>query len=54
MVTLPDNHLQYALTWYGLALVLVIWFAAWALGSGRGEAGGGQPTTPPERISTSL
>lgn len=32
MVTLPDNHLQYALTWYGLALVLVIWFAAWAFG----------------------
>jgi surfeit locus 1 family protein len=34
MVTLPDNHLQYALTWYGLALVLVIWFGAWAYGSG--------------------
>jgi surfeit locus 1 family protein len=32
MVTLPDNHLQYALTWFGLALVLVIWFAVWALG----------------------
>jgi surfeit locus 1 family protein len=54
MVTLPDNHLQYALTWYGLALVLVIWFTAWALGSGRGEAGGRPETTPRERISTSL
>jgi surfeit locus 1 family protein len=54
MVTLPDNHLQYALTWYGLALVLVIWFAVWALGSGRGEAGGGPETTPPERMTTSL
>jgi surfeit locus 1 family protein len=32
MVTLPDNHLQYALTWNGLALVLVIWFAVWAFG----------------------
>jgi surfeit locus 1 family protein len=32
MVALPDNHLQYALTWYGLALVLVIWFAVWAFG----------------------
>jgi len=32
MVTLPDNHLQYALTWYGLALVLVIWFGVWAYG----------------------
>lgn len=29
-VTLPDNHLQYALTWYGLALVLLISFASWA------------------------
>jgi surfeit locus 1 family protein len=27
---LPNNHLQYALTWYGLALVLVIVFAIWA------------------------
>ncbi len=54
MVTLPDNHLQYALTWYGLALVLVIWFAAWAFGSGRGEAGGGQETPPREPLSTSL
>jgi len=35
MVTLPDNHLQYALTWYGLALVLVIWFGAWAYGQSR-------------------
>lgn len=35
VVTLPDNHLQYALTWYGLALVLVIWFASWAISSGR-------------------
>jgi len=34
-VTLPDNHLQYALTWYGLALVLVIWFAVWAYGQTR-------------------
>jgi surfeit locus 1 family protein len=35
MVTLPDNHLQYALTWYGLALVLVIMFVTWAYGQGR-------------------
>ena len=26
---LPNNHLQYALTWYGLALVLVVVFVAW-------------------------
>jgi surfeit locus 1 family protein len=39
MVTLPDNHLQYALTWYGLALVLAISFLTWAFGSGGQEAG---------------
>lgn len=27
---LPNNHLQYALTWYGLALTLIGVFAAWA------------------------
>jgi surfeit locus 1 family protein len=40
-VNLPDNHLQYAITWYGLALVLVVVFGAWAFGSGApGRAGG--------------
>jgi surfeit locus 1 family protein len=29
---LPNNHLQYALTWYGLAGVLVAVFAVWAHG----------------------
>jgi surfeit locus 1 family protein len=29
---LPNNHLQYALTWYGLALVLVVVFGVWARG----------------------
>jgi surfeit locus 1 family protein len=33
VVSLPDNHLQYALTWYGLAIVLVVVFVAWAFGS---------------------
>jgi surfeit locus 1 family protein len=42
MVTLPDNHLQYALTWYGLALVLVIMFASWAFSSAREQASGAQ------------
>jgi surfeit locus 1 family protein len=28
-VNLPDNHLQYAMTWYGLAAVLAIAFAFW-------------------------
>jgi len=35
MVSLPDNHLQYALTWFGLAAVLAGSFIAWAAGSGR-------------------
>jgi surfeit locus 1 family protein len=29
---LPSNHLQYALTWYGLALVLVVVFIIWVRG----------------------
>ena len=29
-LTLPNNHLQYALTWYGLALTLIGVFAAFA------------------------
>ena len=40
MVTLPDNHLQYALTWYGLALVLVIMFGVWAYGQRREQSDG--------------
>ena len=40
MVTLPDNHLQYALTWYGLALVLVISFGTWAYGQSREQRDG--------------
>jgi surfeit locus 1 family protein len=35
VVALPDNHLQYALTWFGLAAVLAIMFGAWAATSGR-------------------
>jgi cytochrome oxidase assembly protein ShyY1 len=27
-----NNHLSYALTWYGLAIVLAIVFIAWARG----------------------
>jgi surfeit locus 1 family protein len=29
-VTLRNAHLQYAITWYGLALVLVVMFVVWA------------------------
>ena len=35
---LPNNHLQYAITWYGLALVLVVIFALWARGRTRKDA----------------
>jgi surfeit locus 1 family protein len=39
-VNLPDNHLQYAVTWYGLALVLAGVFLSWALTSGARGCGG--------------
>jgi len=32
-VSLANNHLQYAVTWYGLALVLVVVFVVWAFNS---------------------
>jgi surfeit locus 1 family protein len=35
VVALPDNHLQYAITWYGLALALVVTFVVWAINSRR-------------------
>jgi surfeit locus 1 family protein len=41
IVSLPDNHLQYALTWYGLAIVLLIMFASWAWSSSREPRGSG-------------
>jgi surfeit locus 1 family protein len=31
----PNNHLGYAITWYGLALVLVVIFGVWAAGRHR-------------------
>jgi surfeit locus 1 family protein len=49
VVSLPDNHLQYALTWFGLAVVLVIWFAAWAFGSSR-AAPGADAAGPPSLL----
>jgi len=35
VVQLRDAHLQYALTWYGLALVLAVVFLSWAFKTGR-------------------
>jgi surfeit locus 1 family protein len=53
VVRLRNEHLGYALTWYGLALVLTVSFAAWAWKSGR-ETRGEAPTRPSERASRSL
>ena len=33
---LPNNHLQYALTWYGLAVVLAGVYGFWAFDRWRG------------------
>ncbi|UHC16975.1 SURF1 family protein [Methylobacterium currus] len=49
-VDLPNNHLQYAFTWFGLALCLVGVFTAFALRRLRGEAVGSaapSPASPP-------
>jgi cytochrome oxidase assembly protein ShyY1 len=32
MVSLPNDHLGYAITWFGLALVLAGVFGVWARG----------------------
>jgi surfeit locus 1 family protein len=37
-VSLPNNHLQYAVTWFGLAVVLVGVFGFWLSGRGREAA----------------
>lgn len=42
-VNLPNHHLQYALTWYGLALVLVGVFAAWLVHRRQQPAVRGRP-----------
>ena len=42
---LPNNHLQYALTWYGLALVLIAVFAVWAVGRRRQRRANGRDLT---------
>jgi surfeit locus 1 family protein len=54
VVRLPDDHLQYALTWYGLAIVLVVTFATWAFGSGRDKGSRASPSPPRQGVSRSL
>jgi len=34
-MSFPDNHLQYAVTWYGLAVALVVVFLSYAIGAWR-------------------
>ena len=43
VIVLPDNHLQYALTWFGLAAVLAAVFGSWAATSGRRTSAPGRP-----------
>jgi cytochrome oxidase assembly protein ShyY1 len=43
VIVLPDNHLQYALTWFGLAAVLAAVFGSWAATSGRQTSAPGRP-----------
>ncbi len=45
-VNLRNDHLQYAITWYGLAAVLVGMFSVWLIARRRGGAGGPAPSAP--------
>jgi surfeit locus 1 family protein len=54
VVKLPDNHLQYALTWYGLAIVLAVTFSLWAFGSARDEPVRGSASPRRQGVSRSL
>ncbi len=45
VVALPDNHLQYAVTWYGLAAVLAAVFGVWTFTSGGRTAQAKPPQT---------
>ena len=43
----PNNHLQYAFTWFGLAAALVAVFVSWAMKAGGKEKLGGPVPGPP-------
>lgn len=53
-VMLPDNHLQYALTWFGLAIVLLAMFGSWAFTSGRDDPGNAGASDPRRGAAPSL
>ncbi|MFY9989589.1 MAG: SURF1 family protein [Rhodoplanes sp.] len=51
---LPNNHLQYVITWYGLAAALLLVFIAWAVGRRRGDRSeAGLIANPPPKTSGS-
>lgn len=54
IVELPNNHLQYALTWYGLAIVLAVSFGTWAFGSARERSLDASASPPRQGVSRSL
>ena len=44
-LNIPNNHLSYAWTWFGLAATLAGVFGAWAWGRAKGR--GSPPVSPP-------
>ena len=46
VVNLPNNHLQYIITWYGLAAALAGVFLVWTFGAKRRENGGRGAPSP--------
>jgi surfeit locus 1 family protein len=46
VANLRNEHLQYALTWFGLALVLAVAFGFWAFGSGGEDSRGNAARQP--------
>jgi surfeit locus 1 family protein len=46
---LPNNHLQYAVTWYGLAFALLAVFAAWTIRNRRARHDSRGPPTVSQR-----
>ena len=47
--SLPNNHLQYAVTWYGLAAVLIAVFVFWVRSRPSRTEGEGLPPSAPQR-----